>query len=108
MKTKIRKPHKKHQNLLQTATTEIVRLEGKHNYTSFIFCSGKEELMSYTLAMYTKMLPENFIRVSKSCIINMKYVKSVDGNEKKVVLTDKTELKISRRRLNDVLQNFAA
>ncbi|GAB2649681.1 hypothetical protein GCM10027035_49550 [Emticicia sediminis] len=108
MKTKIRKPHKKHQRLLQTATNEIVRLEGKLNYTSFIFYSGKQELMSYTLAMYTKMLPENFIRVSKSCIVNKRYIKSVDENEKKVVMTDKSELRISRRRWNHVLQNFAA
>ncbi|MER0439585.1 LytTR family DNA-binding domain-containing protein [Emticicia sp. W12TSBA100-4] len=108
MKTIIRKPHKRHQNLLQRASTDIIRLEGNLNYTSFILLSGKKELMSYTLAMYSQMLPEGFIRVSKSCIVNKKYIKSLDQLEKKVIMTDKVELIVSRRRWNIVIQSYAA
>lgn len=108
MKTKITKPHRQHRNLLQRAVFDIVRLESNLNYTFFILQSGKKELMSYTLSMYSQMLPDGFIRVSKSCIVNKKFIKSLDQLEKKIIMTDKVELMVSRRRWNFVIQNYAA
>lgn len=106
MKTKVRKPQVRHQRLLQIAPEQIVRLEGNLNYTSFVLFSGKREIMSYTLGIYSKILPKEFIRVNRSCIVNMKFIKRVDLESKKLLMTDKTELQISRRRWNTIMQNF--
>lgn len=108
MKTIIRKPHRKHKSLLQRAASDIIRLESNLNYTIFIWESGKKELMSYTLAIYSQILPDNFIRVSKSCIVNKKFINFFDEFKKKVIMTDKTELTVSRRRWNNAIQKYVA
>lgn len=108
MKTIIINPHRRHSYLLKRASADIIRLESNLNYTYFILQSGKKELMSYTLAMYSQMLPNDFIRVNKSCIVNKKFIKSLDEREKKVIMTDKTELVVSRRRWNNVIEIYTA
>ncbi|MFN3849955.1 MAG: LytTR family transcriptional regulator DNA-binding domain-containing protein [Spirosomataceae bacterium] len=98
MKTKFRKPNRKHESLLKHANDEIIRLEGNLNYTCFVFKTGRKEMMAYTIGVYNKVLPDNFLRVSKSFIINTKYVKDIDQTDKKITMTDKMVLQVSRRR----------
>ena len=108
MKNIERKHRKGHANLLKSAPEHIIRLEANINYTSFVMQSGKRKIMSYTLAMYGMILPQSFIRVNRSCIVNMNFIKNLDSETKKVVLKDGTEIQISRRRWNDVSQYTAA
>ncbi len=105
MKTKIRKRQKGHENLLNLAPEQIIRLDANINYTSFVMQTGTRKVMSYTLSMYDMLLPQSFIRVNKSCIINKKFIKNLNLEDKKVILKDGTEVQISRRRWNDVSRN---
>jgi DNA-binding LytR/AlgR family response regulator len=108
MKTILRKRQKRHENLLEVAHENIIRLEANINYTSFVMDSGKRKIMSYTLAMYGMILPESFVRVNKSCIVNKNFVETLDSEEKTVKMKDGTEFQISRRRWMEVSQNIAA
>lgn len=108
MKTIERKHRKGHENLIKSAPEQIIRLEANINYTSFVMQSGKRKIMSYTLAMYGMILPQSFIRVNKSCIVNIKFIKNLNSENKKVILEDGTEVQISRRRWIEVSQFVAA
>lgn len=108
MKTIERKHRKGHENLLKSAPEHIIRLEANINYTSFVMQSGKRKIMSYTLAMYDMILPQSFIRVNRSCIINRKFIKNLNSIDKKLTMKDGTEVQISRRRWNEVSQYVAA
>ena len=108
METKIRKPHRTHNKLLFRASENIVRLEANINYTTFILNGGKQKVMSYTLKVYDTILPESFVRVNRSCIVNTNFVADLNFDHKTVVLKDGTEIVISRRRLETVRQNMFA
>ncbi|RYU94393.1 LytR/AlgR family response regulator transcription factor [Emticicia agri] len=108
METKIRKPHRTHTKLLFRASENIVRLEANINYTTFILNGGKQKIMSYTLKKYDSMLPHSFVRVNRSCIVNINFIANLNFDHKTVLLKDGTEILISRRRLETVRQNMFA
>ncbi|GAB3505218.1 LytR/AlgR family response regulator transcription factor [Emticicia fontis] len=108
METKIRKPHRTHNKLLFKASENIVRLEANINYTTFILNGGKQKVMSYTLKMYDTILPHSFIRVNRSCIVNVNFIANLNFDHKTMVLKDGTKILISRRRLETVRQNMFA
>ncbi|WP_435355160.1 LytTR family transcriptional regulator DNA-binding domain-containing protein [Emticicia sp. SJ17W-69] len=96
------KPNPQHSILLQNAHNQVVRLEGAENYTRFIFDDGRTQLMSYSLKMYNNSLEFPFIRVSKSCIVNLQFYKNFCSINKKILLSDGAEIQVSRRRLGEV------
>jgi DNA-binding LytR/AlgR family response regulator len=104
MKTKFRNPQKVHKKLLSEAPKNIIRLEANVNYTTFILQTGRTQTMSYNLAIYGSLLPQSFIRVNRSCIINKNFIDNLNIDNKKVTLKDGTQVQISRRRWVDVLQ----
>lgn len=101
------KPNLQHSFLLQNAHSQVIRLEGAENYTKFIFDDGRTKLMSYTLKNYDNTLNFPFIRVNKSCIININFCLSLCQVNKRVQLSDGTEIQISRRRLGEVSKFIA-
>lgn len=107
MKNKLRSPHKEHKKLLCEAHKNTIRLEANINYTTFVLQTGKHQTMSYNLAVYDMMLPQTFIRVNRSCIINKFFIESLNSANKKITLKDGTEFQVSRRRWNDVSENVA-
>ncbi len=102
MKTISDKPRKEHEYLLTNAQKETVRLVANSNYTTFILTSGKEITMAYTMGSYNLLLPESFIKVNRSCIINTLFIKTLNFAEQKLVLNDNTEVQIARRLWNNV------
>ncbi len=107
MKTKLRKRRKGHEKMLTEAPQNIIRLEASINYTNFILQTGKIQIMSYYVSMYGVLLPQTFIRVNKSCIINKSFIKNLNVEDKVVTLKDGYEVQISRRRWAEVLLNVA-
>ncbi|WP_188763787.1 LytTR family transcriptional regulator DNA-binding domain-containing protein [Emticicia aquatilis] len=65
---------RKHQTLLNDAPKQIIRLEADINYTVFYMQSGKTQVMSYSLKNYQDSLTFSFVRVNKSCIINLHFL----------------------------------
>ncbi len=53
---------------------DIIRLEGESNYTRFVLANGRILLTSRNIGFYEPLLPENFLRVHKRCILNQRFV----------------------------------
>lgn len=82
---------------------QIIRLEGEGNYTRFSFENGHSLLIAYTLKNYEAMLlPHGFLRVHKSHLVNIAFVKGYKDNT--LIMTDQSMVEISRRRKEDVLK----
>jgi two-component system LytT family response regulator len=83
---------------------KIIRLEGEGNYTRIFFENDKPLLASRTLKDFEEILaPYGFIRAHRSHLINKRFVSSVlfDGF---IEMADKSQIEISRRRKEAVMQ----
>lgn len=81
---------------------KVIYLEGDGNYTTFIFTDGTTRLTSRTIGVFEPLLPEQFVRVHKGCIVNRNFVRGLDKITKSVVLSNKIKLKVARRRWCDL------
>jgi two-component system LytT family response regulator len=85
---------------------EILRLEADKNYTCIHLLGKKPFLSSKTLKHFDEMLAEfNFLRTHKSHLVNPKYIKQVSHNNQFVLLTDGSQIEISRRK-KDIVHQF--
>lgn len=85
---------------------EIIRIEADINYSHLVLSSGNKLIIARTLKSYEKDLSSPFLRVNKSCMINMHFLKSDSiGQESHQIirLTDGFETAVSRRRINKVV-----
>jgi two-component system LytT family response regulator len=82
---------------------EIIRLEASGNYTLFYLLDGRQVLTCRSLHFYDELLSFPFVRVHKSCLININYV-----TERKtptlLSLTDGSEIHVARRRKATITQ----
>lgn len=81
---------------------EIVRLEGQRNYTLFVLNNGKPILVAKTLGLFDELLPVNFVRVSRGCMINLSYLSPL--KEGCLRLKDGYEVAVSRRRVKQLAE----
>ena len=100
------KPRQNHLLLIENAKDEVIKLEGIQNYTKFIFEDGSSRLMSYTLKNYQNSLEFPFVRVSKSCIVNLSFCSYFSAKDKRICVAAGAFITISRRRLSEVLKNI--
>jgi two-component system LytT family response regulator len=88
---------------------DIYSLEGRGNYCCVSFNKLgviKEVITSYSLSFYEDLLSADFYRVHKSHIINCRHVYDVQSNDNYcVILANKAEIPISRRRYSGLI-NF--
>lgn len=77
--------------------SKIVRLEGEGNYSFIFLADGQKLLISKTLSAFEEFLPDDlFIRIHKSHIINIGFIKTViRQNPTYVVLSNLIEIPIS-------------
>lgn len=85
--------------------TEIVRCESDGNYTRFHLANGDKVLASRTLKEFeTALEPHGFLRVHLSHLVNMAQVRMyLHRGGGTLVLTNGTEVPVSHRRRNEVL-----
>jgi two-component system, LytTR family, response regulator len=94
---------------VQFATlSEIIKLEGEKNYTTFYLDKGRKVTVTKTLKEYEDLLQNfGFFRVHQSFIINMvrisKYIKGKGGY---AVMDDGSTVEISVRRKDDFLKTL--
>ncbi len=87
---------------------EILRCESESNYTHIFLSSGKK----ITLAKTLKEVEENiegdpFFRVHQSHLINMNHIsKYIKGDGAYVIMTDGTQISISRNKKETFLESF--
>lgn len=106
MKSFSEKPKREHKKLLTDAHKNIIQLKAESNYTTFVLLTGKQKTMAYTMGLYKAVLPQSFILVNRSCIINTNFIKNVNYCDQTLTLSDNSEIQIARRRWNDVKRNI--
>lgn len=92
--------------LLFVTLDDIIRCESDGNYTSIMLKSGKRVLASKTLGDYEDLFKgEQFFRTHRSHLINLSHiVKYVKGEGGYVILSDGSQVEISRRKKTDFLE----
>ena len=84
---------------------EIVRLRGNGNFTDLYLNNGTKKMVCRFLKHFSEILPLPFIRVHKSHIINLNYVKSYNKGGF-VTMNDASEIEVSTTYKEEFLKNF--
>lgn len=84
---------------------EIVRLRGNGNFTDIYLSNGSKKMVCRFLKHFSELLPFPFIRVHKSHIINVNFVKSYNKGGF-LTLIDDSEIEVSPTYKDDFLQKF--
>lgn len=87
---------------------DIVRCEANDNFTDFIFSGGQRLLICRTLKFYEQTLEGfGFLRVHKSHLINLQYVKKYKrGKGGQVLMADGSEIEVSPNKKDEFLAVF--
>lgn len=82
----------------------IIRLEGEGNYTRFFFSDRKPLLVAKVIKDYEEILQEySFIRIHKSHLVNKFHISQMDKDDT-LILSEGSQIAISRRRKEEVMQ----
>lgn len=89
--------------------SDIIRCDSDGNYTFFILTSGKKIIASRTLGEYEQMFADdNFFRIHRSHLINLEHVKKyIKGEGGYVVMSDNSQVEVSRRNKTDFLEKLS-
>lgn len=86
---------------------EIIRLQGNGNFTDIYLTGKRKKMVCRFLKHFSEILPYPFLRVHKSHIVNVSFVKSYHKSSGGyVVLNDETEIEISPSYKDEFLQLF--
>ena len=86
---------------------DILRLEADSSYTHIHLAGKKPFLSSKTLRHFEEMLEEfGFIRTHKSHLVNPKYITRISNDSSFVLLTDGSQVEISRRKKEEVQEHL--
>ena len=84
---------------------DIVRLRGNGNFTDLYLSDGSKKMVCRFLKHFSDILPFPFLRVHKSHIINVSFVKSYNKGGC-IMLQDGSEIEISSTYKDEFLRNF--
>jgi two-component system, LytTR family, response regulator len=84
---------------------EIIRLRGNGNFTDIYLQNGQKKMVCRFLKHFSEILPLPFLRVHKSHIVNLSFVKSYNKGGF-LTLTDLSEIEVSPTYKEDFLKNF--
>lgn len=84
---------------------EIIRLRGNGNFTDLFLTDGKKKMACRFLKHFAEILPLPFLRVHKSHIVNLNFVKSYNKGGY-LTLLDDSEIEVSQTYKQDFLKNF--
>ena len=87
---------------------DILYCEASSNYTNFYFATGPAVITSKTILEYELLLEDSgFTRIHKSYLVNLLHVKEyLRGEGGTVVLSNKKELEVSRRKKDEFLKKM--
>lgn len=86
---------------------EVVRCSANGNYSNFHLADGTKVLISKTLKETEASLDSNtFLRVHKSHIVNIEFIKRFNTKDHLLVLTDETEIPVSQRKRAEVVRRL--
>jgi two-component system LytT family response regulator len=86
---------------------DILRLKGNGNFTDVHLTDGSKRMVCRFLKHFTDILPLPFVRIHKSHVINIRFVKSYHkGAGGYVMLQDGTEVEVSAAYKDQFLSAF--
>lgn len=79
---------------------DILLCKGEGNYTTIHYRNGEKHLFTKTLKQFCELFePHDFVRISRSVLINLNYLKAFTTvHEPSVVMINGERIEISRRR----------
>ena len=87
--------------------SDIVWCQANGNYTQFHLVEGKKVMISKTLKEAETYLDSDlFIRVHKSFIVNIQFIKKFLTKDHLIILKDETEIPVSQRRKANVTRRL--
>lgn len=87
--------------------SKIIRIEGASNISYLFVEQGTKVVVSRILKDFEDLLTEEFLRVHKSHIVNLKHVqKYIKGDGGILVMDDGTEIDVSRKKKNELLEKM--
>lgn len=97
------------EGLVFVKLNDILYCKSESNYTTFVMNDGRHLLSAKTLGDYEVFFAEtNFIRVHRSYLINIDYVKKyIKGDGGFAIMEDNAKIEVSRRNKLDFLQKFS-
>jgi two-component system LytT family response regulator len=84
---------------------DIIRLRGNGNFTDLYLNNGSKKMVCRFLKHFSEILPLPFLRVHKSHIINMNFVKSYNKGGY-ITLYDDSEIEVSSTYKEEFVKNF--
>lgn len=84
---------------------DIIRLKGNGNFTDLFLQNGAKKMVCRFLKHFSEILPFPFIRVHKSHIINMNFVKAFNKGGY-ITMLDDSEIEISATYKDEFLKKF--
>lgn len=85
----------------------IVRLQGNGNFTDIYFNDGSKRMVCRFLKFFEEILPTQFLRVHKSHIVNIDFIKSYNkAGGGYLVLLDNTEVEVSSGYKDVLMKNI--
>lgn len=87
----------------------ICYLESSINYTLFFLKDGRRVVSGYNIKVFEALFQDQaFIKINRSKLVNVAFIRrtSVNDNIYSVQLANGEEIKISRRRLNKIKQEY--
>jgi len=87
---------------------DVVRIQANDNFSDFHLLNGSKKTICRTLKHYEDLLAEfNFLRVHKSHLINIQYVKQyIKGKGGQVIMIDNSEVEVSQTKKQELLNRF--
>lgn len=84
---------------------EVILLEAMENYTMFHLLDGKKIVSSLNLKKHQEKLNDDFIRVNRSMLVNVKFIMNTycKDHTNYLRLRNGNEIKVSRRRQDTLL-----
>lgn len=88
---------------------EIIHIDADSSYTKIYLTSGEMIMSSKPLKYFEELLEDfDFVRVHQSHIINLKLIRRyVRGDGGQVIMTNGTEIEVSRRKKDDLLAKIS-
>lgn len=85
---------------------DIIHIEADSNYSIFHLANKEKITVSKVLKEYEEILPEHqFVRIHKSSIVNLNYIKEYNyRNGYEVLLKNGEKIAVSRRRASDLAE----
>jgi DNA-binding LytR/AlgR family response regulator len=77
--------------------SRLLFIESQGNYASFVFEDSKSVLSLITLSKLLSLLPDHFVRIHRSYIVNLRSIRRIEGNQLDLGIAQKLPIGKSHR-----------